>query len=142
MYYRVAIQADAAPTWQWKSTVLSSLQTVFQWLRLYRAVPQDHLRVFSSSTREGLAEQLKQENQGLASHSVTAAHFLRERLIRLPAVPSTLEHEGGTSLEMGSLAMIRQQALNESGKGGSTLERRGIRVNIGIKLLISLQLLC
>jgi hypothetical protein len=24
MYYRVAIQVDAAPTWQWKSTVLSS----------------------------------------------------------------------------------------------------------------------
>ena len=23
MYYRVAIQVDASPTWQWKSTVLS-----------------------------------------------------------------------------------------------------------------------
>ncbi len=30
MYYRVAIQVDSSPTWQWKSAVLSSLQTVFQ----------------------------------------------------------------------------------------------------------------
>lgn len=30
MYYRVATRVDAAPTWQWKSTVLSSLNTLFQ----------------------------------------------------------------------------------------------------------------
>jgi hypothetical protein len=94
MYYRVAIQVDAAPTWQWKSTVLSSLSTLFQFLRLLRALPQGHLRVFSSSTREGLAEQFEEENKGPVSHKV-------------------------------SLAVISQQALNESGKGGSTLERRG-----------------
>ncbi len=64
MYYRVAIQVDAVPTWQWKSTVLSSLDTLFHFLRLFRALPHDQLRVFSSSSREGLAEQLEQENQG------------------------------------------------------------------------------
>src|SRR5260370_19316881 len=64
MYYRVAIQVDAAPAWQWKSTVLSSLDTLFHFLRLFRALPHDQLRVFSSSSREGLAEQLEQENQG------------------------------------------------------------------------------
>ena len=85
MYYRVAIQRqgdqlDRPPSWQWKSTVLSSLQTLFQFLRLYSALPQDELRVFSSS-REGLEEQLAQENRGHESDSVTAAHFLRERMI-------------------------------------------------------------
>src|SRR5215467_4503392 len=89
MYYRVAIQVDVAPTWQWKSTVLSSLSTLFQFLRLLRALPQDQLRVFSSSTREGLAEQFEEENQGLMSHSVTAAQFLRERMIRLPVVQNS-----------------------------------------------------
>jgi len=54
MYYRVAIQVDAVPTWQWKSTVLSSLETLFQFLRFFGALPQVQLRVFSSS-REGLA---------------------------------------------------------------------------------------
>jgi hypothetical protein len=38
MYYRVAIQVDPLPTWQWRSTVLSSLQTLFQFLRLYRCL--------------------------------------------------------------------------------------------------------
>ncbi len=56
MYYRVAIQVDPLPTWQWRSTVLSSLHTLFQFLRLYRALPQDHLHVFSSSSREGMDE--------------------------------------------------------------------------------------
>lgn len=126
MYYRVAIQLDAAPTWQWKSTVLSELSTLFQFLRLLRALPQDHLRVFSSSTREGLAEQLEQENQGLASNSVTAAQFLRERMIRLPVVQNISERKVGTTPELVAIAVTRQQALNESGKGVSTLERRGI----------------
>ena len=84
MYYRVAIQRqgdqlDRPPSWQWKSTVLSSLQTLFQFLRLYGALPQDQLRVFSSSSQKGLEEELAQENRGHESDSVTAAQFLRER---------------------------------------------------------------
>jgi hypothetical protein len=134
MYYRVATQVDAAPTWQWKSTVLSELSTLFQFLRLLRALPQDHLRVFSSSERVGLAEQLEQENQGLASHSVTAAQFLRERMIHPQAagvvprfiVGNSLEREGGTSLERGSIAVISQPPVNERGGGESALESRGM----------------
>jgi hypothetical protein len=38
MYYRVAIQVDPLPTWQWRSTVLSSLQTLFQFLQVYRGL--------------------------------------------------------------------------------------------------------
>jgi hypothetical protein len=52
MYYRVAIQVDAAPTWQWKSTVLSELSTLFHFLRLFGALPHDQLRVFSSPSWE------------------------------------------------------------------------------------------
>jgi hypothetical protein len=40
MYYRVAIQVDASSTWRWKSTALSELSVVFQWLRLYHALPR------------------------------------------------------------------------------------------------------
>jgi hypothetical protein len=86
MYYRVAIrregdQLDRPPSWQWKSTALSSLQALLQFLRLYGALPQDQLRVFSSSSRESLEELLAQENKGLSSHSVTATQFLQERNI-------------------------------------------------------------
>jgi hypothetical protein len=84
MYYRVAIQReldqlDQPPSWQWKSGVLSSLQALLQFLRLYGTLPQDQLRIFSSSSRENLEEQLAQENNGLNSQSVTASQFLQER---------------------------------------------------------------
>ncbi len=126
MYYRVAIQVDTAPTWQWKSTVLSELSTLFHFLRLFRALPHDQLRVFSSSSRVGLAEQLEQENQGLASTSVTAAQFLHERMLRPPAVVRSIsEREGGTELQRGAIAVISQAAVNERGGEGSVLESRG-----------------
>ena len=81
MYYRVAIQADALPTWQWKSTTISSLQSLLQFLRRFHDLPQDHLRVFSSYSREELGEQFRRENNGLGSDSVTAALFLQERML-------------------------------------------------------------
>ena len=127
MYYRVATRVDVAPIWQWKSTVLSSLDTLFQFLRLFRALPQDRLRVFSSTSQEGLVEQLEMENRGLSSSSVTAAQFLHERMLRPPvAMSSTSAREVGTSLERGSVAVISQQAVNERGWGGSGLTNRGM----------------
>src|SRR6266699_3249736 len=77
IYYRIAIhrerdQLDRPSTWQWKSTALSSLQSLFQVLRLYGALPQEHLRVFSSPSREGLEEQLRQGNRGLDSDGVSS----------------------------------------------------------------------
>jgi hypothetical protein len=127
MYYRVATRVDAASGWQWKSTVLSSLDTLFQFLRLLRALPQDQVQVFSSCSRQALSEQLEQENKGLPSNSVTVAQFLRERMIHPPtAVRRSSERERGTSLEMVPIAVISQQPLNERVRGVSALERRGM----------------
>ena len=132
MYYRVAIrrereQLDRPPSWRWKSTVLSSLQTVFQFLRLYRALPQDHLRVFSSSSREDLEEQLAQENQGLGSTSATAAQFLHERMIRSPEVTGgTPEHGARGHQETASLAVSIKNWLNESARAAHSLDEGGI----------------
>src|SRR5215471_2296039 len=104
MYYRVAIQvASSSPTWQWKSTTLSSLNALFQFLRRYRNLPQDHLRVFSSSC-EDMDEQLVRENNGLGSQSVTAAQFMQARMIGSQqgqsftgdTSPSSNESSGGT----------------------------------------------
>ncbi len=127
MYYRIATQVDSSPTWQWKSTVLSELSTVFRFLRPYGALQMESLRVFSSSERVGLEEQLVQENKGLGSNGVMAAQFLRERLIRPPEVVwSTSECEAGTNLEMVPLAVISQHPLNERNRGGNVPERRGV----------------
>jgi len=130
MYYRVAIrrerdQLDRPPNWQWKSTILSSLQTLFQFLRLYRALLQDPLRVFSSSSREDLEEQLAQENRGLNSPSVTAAHFLHERMIHCPQVTRATSERGAWGhQETASIAVSTRTQLNESGRATHTLDER------------------
>src|SRR5258708_27645956 len=109
MYYRVAIQVDASPTWQWKSTTLSSLNAVFQFLRRFHDLPQERLRVFSSSEGD-LGEQLATENNGLGPHSVTAAQFMQER--------------GICSLQRPSLAVATKPTLNASSRrtAGSSAE--------------------
>jgi hypothetical protein len=145
MYYRVAIrreedQLDRPPSWQWKSTVLSSLQTLFQFLRLYSVLPQNHLRVFSSSSREDLEEQLGQENKGLGSHSVTAAQFLEERMIRSPEVTrATSERIAREHQEKASIAVSTKTRLNESSGTAhildegdlSRLSRRRLELELG-----------
>lgn len=117
MYYRVAIQSNISSMWQWKSTVLSSLDTLFQFLRIYRLLPPDRLRVFSARSREEMGDLLKQENRGLASCSVTATQFLQERGLCVPAVSTETvsqkqrgEQENG---DTGSVAVSAPPRLSE-----------------------------
>jgi hypothetical protein len=142
MYYRIAIQPgrdhlNRKAPWQWKSTALSSLQSLFQVLRLYSALPQERLRVFSSHTPEGLEEQLRQENSGRGSASATAAHFLQQHMIHPRGVTSTggaREHEGTTSI-----AVSPGTRLDESGgathflgeRSMSSLERGRLEQELG-----------
>ncbi len=140
MYYRVAIQVDLAPHWQWRSTVLSSLDALFQLLRLFRAVPQDRLRVFSCSSREEMNEQLVRVNQGLESTSITAAQFLHERVIGSPDVVWGATAGGTQGNERAtSIAVVTEPLLGESDReawslaerGGSFLEKRRVELERG-----------
>ena len=127
MYYRVAIQLDASSCWQWKSTMLRPLNVVFQFLRLYRALPQDHLRVFSSSSREGMDEQLMGENEGLGSNSVTAAQFLRERMMGSREVAGGASARGTQGNQgTASIAVATNPSSSESGRGAHALSERGM----------------
>jgi hypothetical protein len=128
MYYRIAIQVDQVPHWQWKSTALSSLDALFQLLRLYRAVPQDRLRVFSSSSREEMNEQLVRVNQGLESTSVTAAQFLQERMIGLREAVRGVSARGTQgNVHMTSIAVFTEQLLSESSRKATSLDEPGVR---------------
>jgi len=143
MYYRVAIQVEPSPRWLWKSTMLSSLDTLFQFLRLYQALPQDHVRVFSSSSQEGLKEQFMQENKGLGSNSVTAAQFLQERMLRSTHVTENMserKEQGIRENQMrASNAVTTNTWLNESNKAAgvlyertmSSLDMRRLEVELG-----------
>ena len=140
MYYRVAIQVDPSANFQWKSTVLSELSTLFQFLRLYQALPPDRLRVFSSSSREEMNEQLVRENQGLASTSVTAAQFLQERRLcsggaaQGTSAPGTQEHQEGSSIAVSTIVRLKvspiaAHLLDE--RSMSRLSRRRLELELG-----------
>jgi|SRR5579885_93690 hypothetical protein len=79
MYYRIAMLSSIDSTWKWKSTSLSSLAALLDFLRFYRAIAQNRLRVFSASSPEEMNEMLAQENSGQMIHAVGAAQFLDER---------------------------------------------------------------
>jgi len=142
VYYRIAIQRgrdhlDQPSTWQWKSTALSSLESLFQVLRLYSSLPQEHLRVFSSPSREGLEEQLRQENSGGGSASATAAHFLQQHLLHSKGVTEAggaRGHERTTSIAVSTTTRVDEsggaaRALGE--RRMNSLERRRLEQELG-----------
>ncbi len=140
MYYRVAIQVKQQPTWQWKSTVLSSLDALFRLLRLYSALPQDRLRVFSFSSREGMDELLAHVNNGAESNSVTAAQFLQERKISVRTMTREASAPGiEANPERVAIAVTTTPSLKETskvqqsfGEGSmSSLERRRAELEQG-----------
>jgi len=125
MYYRVAIQEAVSSTWKWKSTTISSLNSLLQFLRRFHDLPQDHLRVFSSNSREEMDEQLVQENKGLGSDSVTAAQFLQERMLGSQQGTSTTTSNGS--------GLNGSNGTNASEKSAvSSLESKQVRGEHGV----------
>src|SRR5207244_3117426 len=75
IFYRVACWEVELSTWKWKSTRLSSLNSVLMFLRVYSILPKDRLRIFFASSVAMLDHMLKRENQNLLSNSMTAEQF-------------------------------------------------------------------
>ena len=129
MYYRVAIQVDAQPLWKWQSTALSSLNILLQWLQVYRAFPQERLRIFSSPSREALNEQLVRENQGLLSTSVPATQFLQARgitprgAVREAGASGSRAHERTTSIPAQTSPTLDERGMSPLDKRRNELER-------------------
>jgi hypothetical protein len=135
-YYRVAWKSNQSPLWRWKSTKLTSLEAVFRLLRMYSAIPQNHLRVFSSSSLEDMNEMLMRENQEGESSSLTAEEFLRERRMHIPERTQRASEEHP---ERGAIAVTTGPLVDESSTlkpslstwNGSVLERRRAEVESG-----------
>lgn len=139
IYYRLAVQEYETSQWIWKSTVVTSLVAVLHLLRMYSPMPPERIRVFSSISVEDLAEMLNRENDGLASGSLTAGEFLRERRLSVQdvadstsiekliqrsiavAVDSTAQNDSSVSnpVGAGSISLLDQRRLHlELGSGG------------------------
>ena len=138
MYYRIAIRRegdnhDESPPWKWYSTTLGSLNSVLFFFHHYRVLPLDRLRVFSSSSREELKEQLLCENNGLGSNSVPAVQFLSELFSPLAEkLTEVSAHQAREQREPVSIGSTTNHSYNECSagalapveKGMSVLERR------------------
>ena len=115
IYYRVALQADQSNPWQWKSTVLTSLDALFGFLKLYSMIPRDSIRVFYSSSVECMDVMLERENKGLASNSITAEQLVTGRRSIHSLEMACLEKELGllTNREKIATSISTAQSLNE-----------------------------
>jgi len=137
-YYRVALQRDQSPTWQWESRVITSLDVVFRVLRLYRTMPWEHIRVFFASSVACLDEMLACEDQGLPSSFLTADQLFNGGKPIDPHEMQQVESAGGPGQSMGTVvaSLIGAQACHEQGQSapdkGSTsvLERSRLAVEL------------
>lgn len=106
IYYRVALQVNDSTPWKWQSTILSTLETLFRFLRRYRnlGLPNDRIRVFFASSTHAFDELLIRENKGAASNSMTVEQLAAQRwwinpseIRRVEAELSLHENQGSVS---------------------------------------------
>lgn len=139
IYYRVALPADQPGTWRWRSTILTSLEALFGFIKLYRMVPRDRIRIFFSSSVEYLNLMLDRENKGLASNSIIAEQLLKGWKSINSLEMAHLETEFGAieSKEMVATTVRATQPLNERHvnavyeKSGSSLDIRRLELELG-----------
>lgn len=81
IYYRIAMRSTRTNLWQWKTTTLTSLETLFGAMRLYSSAPKHLLRIFFASSTVNLDDMLGRENSGLMSNSISAELFLKAKRI-------------------------------------------------------------
>lgn len=72
IYYRVAICESRSTIWRWKSPLFSSLHGVLGVLNLYRAIPEEYIRVFLSTSTQQMDVMLKLANQGKLTTAIAA----------------------------------------------------------------------
>src|SRR5438093_1239816 len=114
IYYRVALQSSHSPTWQWRSTILSSLEALFRLLRMYGGLPRDRIRVFFASSASGLDEMLTRQNKGAVSNSMTVEQLASQSWKISPAEVRRLEAELGIQENKGAkpTAVLSEHSVN------------------------------
>lgn len=129
IYYRIALQAEQS--WRWKSTVLTSLDTLFGFLKLYSMIPGDRIRVFFSTSPTYMDEMLARTNKGLVSNSVTAEQFLKVKRCISSEEIDRLEAEAGMQESGGTLStsVITARPMNEESM--NPLEIRRLELELG-----------
>ena len=116
IYFRVAIRMDQLSQWRWKSGMLNTPGTLFDFLNMYDRVSKNRLRVFFATSMGFMNEMLVRENNGLLSNSLTVEEFLeRGRKIEGQYIKQ-LEFELGLqeSMELIAKSAITRKLGDES----------------------------
>ena len=116
IYFRVAIRMDQLSQWRWKSGILNTPGTLFDFLNMYDRVSKNRLRVFFATSKTVMNEMLVRENNGLLSNSLTVEEFLeRGRKIEGQYIKQ-LEFELGLqeSMELIAKSAITRKLGDES----------------------------
>jgi hypothetical protein len=79
IFFRIALRMDQSSPWRWKSDLLNTPGTLFDFLKMYDRAPNDRLRVFFATSSECMDEMLVRENRGLLSNSITVEDFLKNK---------------------------------------------------------------
>ena len=138
-YYRLALHDHQTGRWIWKTTALTSLQAVFQLLRIYGALPQDRIRVFTASSKEDLREMLICENKNLLSASVTVAQFLHEKNMLVRERVQSTSEQGATEQAARQTTVATYFPLHEhnaaldfpQSPGMSSLDKKRLELECG-----------
>jgi hypothetical protein len=134
MYYRIAIRRKGdlkgqSPVWKWYSTALGSRNSVLSFFQYYRVLPLDQLRVFSSSSREEMKEQLLCENTGLGSNSIPAAQFLGELFKPVPEKTAEMSiHQTQEQREPVTIGNAATYACKERSTGTYALVEKDVSI--------------
>jgi hypothetical protein len=119
MFYRIAIQEDPSALWRWESRVIASREVLLRILRMYRSMPRDQLRVFFSSSVEGLDLLLSREKKGLASDSMPVDQLLQgswstnQSISQLEMRPFESEPRTRENVGMGETSTVGEPSVHE-----------------------------
>jgi hypothetical protein len=139
MFYRVAMQEDPSALWKWESRVITSREVLVRVLGMYRSMPRDHLRVFCSSSIEGLDLLLDREKNGLASNSIPVDQFLQERrsisqleLRQFASEPRIRKNEGMVETSTVGEPSVHEMSRSTLPAGSmDVLDRRRLELELG-----------
>jgi hypothetical protein len=119
IYFRVALRTNQSSQWRWKSGMLRTPGTLFDFLKMYDRIPKNRLRVFFATSMEFMNAMLVRENRRSLSNSVTVEEFLKngkridgEQIIQL---------ESELALEVSKELITRSVITRKLGDDSSSL---------------------
>lgn len=83
MYYRVAEKESEREFWKWKSSYMQSLNSLVQWMKVFRVGADDCIKVLFAKSKNELQDQIKALNSGEDTGISAREFFVKNKLITI-----------------------------------------------------------